>query len=87
MPELPRMNDRRAHFLTMLGDVCVAAGLGSMRVELLLSDGSRLAGTPSPHPATEGGSPTDETGYSSTLLIDGASAQLEDVVEFVVRTP
>lgn len=86
-PNCPLMDDRRAHFLTMLGDVCVAAGLGSMRVELLLSDGTRMGGTPSPHPGTEGGPPTDETGYSSTLLIDGVSAQVEDVVEFVVRTP
>ena len=81
------MDDRRAHFLTMLGDVCVAAGLGSMRVELLLSDGSRLVGTPSPHPATEGGSPTDETGDRIRRWIDGVSAQVEDVVEFLVRTP
>lgn len=80
------MDDRRAHFLTMLGDACVAAGLASMPVELLLSDGSRVSGTPSPRPA-DGSPAVDDTGYSSLLLIDGASTQMEDVVEFVVRTP
>jgi hypothetical protein len=81
------MDDRRAHFLTMLGDACVAAGLASIPVELLLSDGTRLAGTPSPQLARGDGAPVDDTGYSSLLLIDGASTQLEKVVEFVIRTP
>jgi hypothetical protein len=81
------MDDRRAHFLTMLGDVCVAAGLASIPVEFLLSDGRRVAGTPSPQPANGGSPSVEDTGYSSLLLIDGASTQLENVVEFLIRTP
>jgi len=80
------MDDRRAHFLTMLGDACSAAGLANIRVELLLSDGRRMAGTPSPQPADGRHPPVHETGYSS-LLINGGSAELEDVVEFVIRSP
>jgi hypothetical protein len=81
------MDDRRAHFLTMLGDACVAAGLASIPVEVVLSDGSRMAGTPSPQLATGEAPPISDTGYSSLLLIDGSSLRLDDVVEFVIRTP
>lgn len=80
------MDDRRAHFLTMLGDACGAAGVASIPVELLLSDGRRMGGIPSPH-QPDGSPPVDETGYSSLLLIDDVSTRLEDVVEFVIRTP
>lgn len=71
----------------MLGDACVAAGLAGIPVELRLRDGTRMAGTPSPQFARGEDQPVYETGYSNLLLIDGASAQLEDVVEFVIRTP
>ncbi len=81
------MNDRRAHFLTMLGDACVAASLASIPVEVLLSDGSRITGTPSPQPASAASPPGDETGYSSLLLINGVSAEVEDVVGFAIRSP
>jgi hypothetical protein len=81
------MDDRHAHFLTMLGDTCVAAGLARLSVELVLGDGRRVSGTPSPLIADQAHPPVDETGYSSRLLIDGEDARLEDVVEFVVRAP
>ena len=81
------MDDRRAHFLTMLGDACVAAGLANIPVELMLSDGTRMLGTPSPQPASSVSPPVNDTGYSSLLLIDGASARLEDIVGFLIRTP
>lgn len=81
------MDDRSAHFLTMVGDTCIAAGVGDIRVELLLSDGSRLIGAPSPEPVEAGASAVGETGYADLLLVDGCAAQLRDVVEFVVRKP
>jgi len=81
------MDDRREHFLTMLGDACVAAGVAGIPVELLLRDGRRMSGTPSARMANDGRQPLGETGYSSLLLIDGATAKLDEVVEFVIRTP
>ena len=81
------MDDRRAHFLTMLGDVCVAAGVAGITVELLLSDGRRVTGIPSPQPADNDSRPVSDTGYSSLLLMDGAPTQLEDVVEFLIHSP
>ncbi len=81
------MDDRRAHFLTMLGDTCLAAGLAGIPVELQLRDGTRVAGTPSPRIATDGAGAVSDTGYASPLLIDGMTTHIEDVVEFVVRAP
>lgn len=81
------MDDRREHFLTMLGDACAAAGVAGITVELLLSDGRRVTGIPSPQLADDESRPVSDTGYSALLLVDGAPTQLEDVVEFVVHSP
>ncbi len=81
------MDDRRAHFLTMLGDACVAAGVASISVEFLLSDGRRVSGIPSPQSANNHSRPVSDTGYSSLLLIDGVPTELEDIVEFVIHSP
>jgi hypothetical protein len=81
------MDDRRAHFLTMLGDACLAAGLANIPVELQLRDGRHMAGTPSALPSNGDGDPVAESGYASLLRVDGESARLEDVVEFAVRSP
>lgn len=85
MPEA--VDDRRAHFLTMLGDTCLAAGVASIHVEVLLRDGRRMGGMPSSLPASEESVTVNETGYSSLLVIGGDSLELEDVVEFVIRSP
>jgi hypothetical protein len=80
------MDDRRAHFLIMLGDACLSAGLADIAVEVLTAEGDRLAGVPSAQP-TSGGAELNETGLPDGMLFDGAPLQLENVVEFVVRTP
>ncbi len=81
------MNDRRAHFLTMLGDACMAAGVAGLNVEVLLRDGERANGRPSPRACRDEVNQADQTGYSRELLIDGRTVQLEDVVEFVICGP
>ncbi len=81
------MNDRRAHFLTMLGDACVSARVAGLRVELVLADGDRIAGTPSPGPSLDEATQIDETGYSSPLHIDDSAVSMEEVVEFAVVSP
>jgi hypothetical protein len=72
----------------MLGDACVAAGLASIPVDVLLRDGRRVGGMPSPRPASEeSDDAVDATGYSSLLIINGDPLELEDIVEFVIRSP
>lgn len=78
------MNDRRAHFLIMVGDSCLAAGIGELRVEIALRDGTRASGVPSPQVAARPLEEIDGTGYSKKLLLNGMSVELDEVVEFTV---
>ncbi len=80
------MNDRRAHFLTMVGDACTSAGLASIPVQLTFRDGTRVTGTPSPEPASDE-TDTDETGYVNQLRIDGSTVVLDAVVQFAITSP
>lgn len=81
------MNDRRAHFLTMTGDTCAAAGLANLVVEIMLANGTVRSGVPSPRSSEDEDSALDETGYSNLLLVDGGLIRLEDVVGFAVHSP
>lgn len=79
------MDDRRAHFLTMLGDACAAAALAGFEVELGLVDGTRLSGMPSAQPTTE--DRVGETGYASRLRVNGVDMPVENVTEYTIRSP
>ncbi len=82
------MDDRRAHFLTMLGDTCASAGLASLPIGLVLIDGRRVSGTPSPQPTVdEAADALEQTGYANRLLIDDESVAIDEVIEFAVRSP
>ncbi len=81
------MDDRRAHFLTMLGDTCSAAGVARIRVELVMVDGVRVSGTPLPLPSRGDQGEIDETGYRSSMMVDGCPVNLEEVVGFAIVSP
>ena len=81
------VDDRRAHFMTMIGDACVAARLADIPVELLLTDGSTVRGIPAVDPAADFEDAADETGYTSRLRVDGTDVALGDVAEFLIRRP
>ena len=81
------MDDQRAQFLIMVGDACVAAGLASLPVQLLLRDQARVQGIPSPSAESDTSQEVDHTGYAQDLLIEGSRVSLEDVVAFEVRSP
>ncbi len=72
----------------MLGDTCASAGLASLPISLVLIDGSRVSGTPSPQPTVdEADDALEQTGYANRLLINGASVAIDEVVAFAVRSP
>ncbi len=81
------MDDRRAHFLTTVGDACTAAGLANISVELTLANGTRAVGIPSPRPAEPDGDGLDQTGYADRLLIDGRAVELHEVVQLSIHRP
>ncbi len=69
----------------MLGDACSAAGLADLTVEVVTAEGARGRCVPASPPRVVG--QLTETGYPRVVLIDGSSLPLEDVVEFLVRSP
>ena len=69
----------------MLGDMCAAASLARLSVEVITEDGKRVTGVPSPHTPVDGDE-VDHTGYANELLIDGQSVRLDTIVEITVRT-
>lgn len=72
----------------MLGDTCASAGLASLPISLVLMDGRRVSGTPSPQPTVdEAADALEQTGYANRLLINGESVAIDEVVEFAVRSP
>jgi hypothetical protein len=81
------VDDRRAHFLTMLGDACAAADLANMRVELILNDGSSIGGVPSPRAGRNPRHPVAETGYANRLLVGSETVCLEDIARFAISSP
>jgi hypothetical protein len=81
------MNDRRAHFLTMVGDACLAASLAGLTIEVSTIDGDTIVGVPATTPASVRGEMVNETGYADPLVIGTRGVHLEDVIEFGVRSP
>jgi hypothetical protein len=78
------MDDRSAHFLTLVGRVCESARLAELPVALVLEDGQRLEGQPRPVEA-DGKQEVDDTGYADEVIIGDHRVRLAEVVELHVR--
>jgi hypothetical protein len=74
------VDDRRAQFVIAIGDLCTAAALASLEVDVRLSDGSSLHGVPSRPRPESGREELDDTGYANGLQIGDRVVALADVV-------
>jgi hypothetical protein len=81
------MNDRRAEFLAMVGDVCRSARLAQIPVTVKVADGTSVSGVPRPHEADGPDAEVDHTGWSDDLQVNGHVVSLESVVEIQVGSP
>jgi hypothetical protein len=81
------MHDSYAQFLITVGDVCTAAELARLHVEVLIVDGSRVCGVPASLGPADQGERVNETGYPRTFRIDDALVNLDDIVECALRAP
>lgn len=77
-------DDQRAHFLIMLGDLCGAAELARLPVEVSTDDGRVFRGIPDLPAAADPADAYDDTGYVGELRIDGETVSLSSVVAFGV---
>jgi hypothetical protein len=74
------MRDEEAQFFVAVADLCTAASVAAMTVEILLESGRHVAGVPAPVPAAgRAGEELDDSGYTRTLFIDGTAVDLGDV--------
>jgi hypothetical protein len=74
-------------FLIAVGDLCVAASLAQLPVEVHTRHGLQVAGVPGMPNRGRGHQQANDTGYAKTLLINDQLLELEDVTACTVRLP
>lgn len=80
------MEDAHAQFLIAVGDLCVAAEVGGLTVELLTGEGESTSGVPV---WVEGRrrDDVDEMVYGRTFRVGNRLVDLNDVVACTIRAP
>lgn len=76
------MDDRHAHFLGLLEDLCAGAELAHLRIELQTITGARIDGA-----ASLAGEIDQTSDDHQTVRIGTVEVALEDVVSFTVAAP
>jgi hypothetical protein len=78
------MDDRRAEFLILVGDICLSAARARLAVEVEHLDGARVGGVPTSVTPARGADEVDGTGYGNTIRINDATIHLRDVTRCTV---
>ena len=81
------LDDSHAQFLIAVGDLCVAAELAGLRVDVVTGGGRRIGGIPASLRGAEGGEQVNETGYTRTFRVNDALVNLDDILECAVHAP
>ena len=78
----PVMDDRHAHFLGLLEDLCAGAELADLRIELQTVTGARIDG------AASLAGQIGQTSYDrQTVRVGTVEVAFQDVVSFTVAAP
>jgi hypothetical protein len=86
-PPCADLEDSHAQFLIAVGDLCAAAELAGLRVEVLIGGGRRIGGIPASLRGAPRGKLLSETGYTRTFRVDDALVNLDDILECAVHAP
>lgn len=78
------MDDRRAEFLILVGDICLTAARARLPVELEHLYGARTRGVPTYVNPARGAEEVGHTGYGNTIRIDDATINLRDITRCTV---
>lgn len=80
------MDDRHAHFLISIGDLCTMAALAGLDVEVITSKPTPIRGVPAPT-HTDGNDQVSDTGYARTLHIGNHTVNLDDITACTIHAP
>ena len=81
------IEDARAQFVIAIGDLCAAAEVGSLVVELLTEAGERSAGVPAWVERPGEPESIDEPPYAQLFMVSDRLVDLDDVVACTIRVP
>jgi hypothetical protein len=80
------MDDRRAQFLIIVGEVCGDARLAGLAVEVVMDDHRHVHGVPGAL-VPPGTGQLDDTGLPTELVVGDEAVPLASVTEIRVRAP
>jgi hypothetical protein len=80
------MDDRAAHYIVMVRDLCNAAHLGGIAVEITTSTNWTITGVPEARPAGDEGEEVDHTGVAG-FLVGGQDIPADEVAAVRVVRP
>jgi hypothetical protein len=81
------MDERYEQFLIATGDMCAAASLAKLVVEVRTASGQQIQGVPSSVRSTEGRDEVDDTGYGRWFQIGGTVMRLDEIVKCSLSAP
>jgi hypothetical protein len=77
------MDDRHAHFLTIVVDICLGAALGRLTIEIETVEGVCIAGTP----GADTGDGVGEIDSERTVRLGGNELRFGDIAACRVHAP
>jgi hypothetical protein len=81
------MDDRYSEFMIAIGQLCAAAELASLHLEVVTADGQVVVGLVGAPRTAEGDGELDHTGLRRTVRIDGAPVNLDEIVRCTLHRP
>jgi hypothetical protein len=82
------MRDDQAQFFIAVADLCAAASLAGVQIEVLTGSGRRISGVPSAAPAARRhGEELDHTGYAGIMVINDVVVDLADIQRCSIFAP
>lgn len=77
-------DDQHAHFLGTVSDLCLAAELGRLEVELVTTDGARARGIPTSHDGPGDERWSNGLTHGGQIRLDDLAVSLDEVVKCTV---
>jgi hypothetical protein len=81
------MDERLEHFLISVGDMCAAAALARLDIEVVTGGRMRVRGVPSSPRPVDGDDEVGDSGFARTFRIADHLIAFEDIVSCTIHSP